>query len=168
MNQISIGSNSLPSYNSLTISTINQLENLLNDQFGKRILKNLIISANSLNDLKTTLEISGFDNLEKIVVGGGSLQNLNSLKICNNEKLNTIEIEDYAFRFVLNVIIESINNFLNNYFQIFLIYNHLNQVHTHSIKHRVSLSQVIHTTFTSNLNRCYESTILQYRRKIIL
>ena len=114
MNQISIGSNSLPSYNSLTISTINQLENLLNDQFRKRILKNLIISANSLNDLKTTLEISGFDNLEKIVVGGGSLQNLNSLKICNNEKLKTIEIEDGerwntgAFRNVKNVVIESI------------------------------------------------------------
>ena len=112
MNQISIGSNSLPSYNSLTISTINQLENLLNDQFRKRILKNLIISSNSLNDLKTTLEISGFNNLEKIVVGGGSLQNLNSLKICNNEELNTIEIAEYAFRFVLNVIIESINKYL--------------------------------------------------------
>ena len=134
MNQISIGSNSFPSYNSLTISTINQLENLLNDQFRKRILKNLIISANSLNDLKTTLEISGFDNLEKIVVGGGSLQNLNLLKICNNEKLNTIEIEDYAFRFVLNVIFESINNYLVIFLQIFLIYNHLKQEKNHSEK----------------------------------
>ena len=108
MNQISIGSNSLPSYNSLTISTINQLENLLNDQFRKRILKNLIISSNSLNDLKTTLEISGFNNLEKIVVGGGSLQNLNSLKICNNEKLNTIEIESSSFYYVKTVVIQSI------------------------------------------------------------
>ena len=110
MNQISIGSNSLPSYNSLTISTINQLENLLNDQFRKRILKNLIISANSLNDLKTTLEISGFNNLEKIVVKGGSLQNLNTMKICNNEELNTIETEDNSFLCVKTVVIQSIIN----------------------------------------------------------
>ena len=41
-----------------------------------------------------------------------SLQNLNSLKICNNDKLETIEIEDDiwngAFENVKKVIIESI------------------------------------------------------------
>ena len=48
-----------------------------------------------------------------IVIKKNSLQILNSLKICNNEKLKTIEIEDgdyknSAFNNVKNVIIESI------------------------------------------------------------
>ena len=61
------------------------------------------------------LEISGFEYLEKIVVKKESLTNLNSLKICNCEKLKTFEIEDGdfwqengAFSNVKNVIIESI------------------------------------------------------------
>ena len=71
--------------------------------------------------MKEDLEISGFNNLEKIIVKKNSLQNLNSLKISNNEKLETIEIEDGeikeendeycssgAFSNVKNVIIESI------------------------------------------------------------
>ena len=105
---IDLGSNSLSNYNSLTISTTNDLENILNDQFRKRILKNLSVSTYSLNNLNGDLILSGFDNLEKIIVGENSLQNLNLLKICNNEKLLTFEIGDLAFRFVNNVIIESI------------------------------------------------------------
>ena len=67
------------------------------------------------------LVIENYPNLEKIVVKNNSLKNLNSLKICNNEKLKTIEIEDGkewgedgewynngAFMNVKNVIIESI------------------------------------------------------------
>ena len=57
--------------------------------------------------------IENYPNLEKIVMKKNSLQNLNLLKICNNEKLKTIEIEDGerweekgAFRNVNNVIIE--------------------------------------------------------------
>ena len=47
------------------------------------------------------------------IVKKGSLQNLKSLKICNNDKLKTIEIEDGdrrdgAFYNVKNLIIESI------------------------------------------------------------
>ena len=58
--------------------------------------------------------IENYPNLEKIVVKNNSLQNLNSLKICNNEKLKTIEIEDSegwkngVFMNLNNVIIESI------------------------------------------------------------
>ena len=57
--------------------------------------------------------IENYPNLEKIVVKKNSLMNLNSLKICNNEKLKTIETEDGncregAFINVKNVIIESI------------------------------------------------------------
>ena len=71
--------------------------------------------------MEDDLEIENYPNLEKIDMKKNSLQNLNSLKICNNEKLKTIEIEDgdrwgengewYAngvFMDVKNVIIESI------------------------------------------------------------
>ena len=108
LNHIDLGLNSLSNYNSLTISTTNDLENILNDHFRKRILKNLSVSTYSLNNLNGDLILSGFDNLESIWVGGESLKNLNLLKICNCEKLKTIETGSYAFRFVKNVIIESI------------------------------------------------------------
>ena len=57
--------------------------------------------------------IENYPNLEKIIVKKNSLQNINSLKICNCEKLKIIEIEDGdflngAFSNVKNVIIESI------------------------------------------------------------
>ena len=88
------------------------------------------------NDMKDDLEISGFNNLEKIVVKKRSLKNLNSLKICNCEKLKSIEIEDGerwkengkwycngALFHVKNVIIES-NLWFDFDVSIFLIYNH--------------------------------------------
>ena len=65
--------------------------------------------------MKDDLEISGSENLEKIVVKKWALKNLNSLKICDNDKLKTIEIEDGerweedgAFSYVKKVVIESI------------------------------------------------------------
>ena len=54
------------------------------------------------------LVIENYPNLEKILVKGNSLKNLNSLKICNCEKLKTIEIEISAFCNVKKVIIDSI------------------------------------------------------------
>ena len=59
------------------------------------------------------LKICDYPNLEEIVVKKNSLEDLNSLKICNCEKLKIIEIEDGdwdegAFENVKNVIIESI------------------------------------------------------------
>ena len=74
----------------------------------------MIIEEEFGNDYYGNLVIENYPNLEKIVVKKNSLRNLNSLKICNNEKLKTIEIEDGsweengAFRNVKNVIIESI------------------------------------------------------------
>ena len=53
------------------------------------------------------MDICNYSNLEKIIVKENSLQNLNSLKICNNEELLNIEIEDGVFSSVNNVIIES-------------------------------------------------------------
>jgi len=63
--------------------------------------------------------IENYPNLEKIVAKRYSLNNLNSLRICNCEKLKIIEVEDgeidyddnmyySAFWNVKNVIIESI------------------------------------------------------------
>ena len=68
----------------------------------------MIIEEYFGNDYYGNLVIENYPNLEKIVVKNYSLKNLNSLKICNNEKLKTIEVEDNAFDNVKNVIIESI------------------------------------------------------------
>ena len=69
----------------------------------------MIIEEEFGNDYYGDLVIENYPNLEKIVVKNHSLYNLNSLKICNNEKLKTIEIEDGAFENVKNLIIESIS-----------------------------------------------------------
>ena len=75
----------------------------------------MIIEEGFGNGYFGNLVIENYPSLEKIVVKNNSLQNLNSLKICNNEKLKTIEIEDGrdwntgAFWNVKNVIIESIS-----------------------------------------------------------
>ena len=75
----------------------------------------MIIEEEFGNDYYGNLVIENYPNLEMIVVKWNSLKNLNSLKICNNEKLKTIEIEDGdilkngAFYNVKNVIIESIS-----------------------------------------------------------
>ena len=68
----------------------------------------MIIEERFGNDYFGNLVIENYPNLEKIVVKNNSLENLNSLKICNNDKLKTIEIEDWSFYNVKNVIIESI------------------------------------------------------------
>ena len=84
-------------------------------------LQEMIIGEGCFDEVKDDLVIDNYPNLEKIVVKKNSLSNLNLLKICNNEKLKTIEIEDGeeweedgkwyangAFVKVESVIIESI------------------------------------------------------------
>ena len=73
----------------------------------------MIIQSKFGNDYYGNLVIENYPNLQSIVVKKNSLKNLNSLKICNCEKLKTIEIEDDdwrdgAFCNVKNVNIESI------------------------------------------------------------
>ena len=75
----------------------------------------MIIEEEFGNDYYGNLVIQDYPNLQSIIVKKSSLQNLNSLKICNCEKLKNIEIEDGneweedgAFSNVKNVIIESI------------------------------------------------------------
>ena len=78
------------------------------------LIKELEIGEECFNKWKCDLVIENYPNLEKIVVKKNSLRNLNSLKICNNEKLKTIEIEDNedgrksAFKNVKALTIESI------------------------------------------------------------
>ena len=81
----------------------------------------MIIGEEFGNDYFGNLVIENYPNLEKIAVKKNSLRNLKSLKICNNDKLKIIEIEDseiwkengkwynnIVFLNVKNVIIESI------------------------------------------------------------
>ena len=83
-------------------------------EFEKDI-QEMIIEEGFGNDYFGNLVIQNYPNLQSIIVKKNSLMNLNSLKICNCEKLKTIEIEDGneweddgAFSNVKNVIIESI------------------------------------------------------------
>ena len=68
----------------------------------------MIIEEGYGNDYYGNLMIENYPNLQSIVVKKYSLQNFNSLKICNCEKLKIIEIGDNAFSNVKNVILESI------------------------------------------------------------
>ena len=61
------------------------------------------------NNWKGDFVIDSFPNLEKIIMKKNSLQNLNLLKICNCERLKTIETEDGTLCNVKNVIIDSIS-----------------------------------------------------------
>ena len=90
------------------------------------MIRELIVEKNFMSEWKGNLVIENYPNVEKIVVKKNSLQNLNSLKICNCDKLKTIETENGAFYNVNNVIIESIWLF-DFVIYIFLIYNHLLQ-----------------------------------------
>ena len=71
------------------------------------LIKELDIGENCYNNWKGDLLIHNYPNLQSIVVKKKSLKNLNSLKISNCEKLESIEIEDSAFINVKNVILES-------------------------------------------------------------
>ena len=75
-------------------------------EFEKDI-QEMIIEEGFGNDYYGNLVIQNYPNIQSIVVKNYSLQNLKSLKICNCEKLKTIEIEDGAFYNVKNVQIES-------------------------------------------------------------
>ena len=74
-------------------------------EFQKDI-EEMIIEEDFGNDYFGNLIIQNYPNLQSIVVKEKSLQNLNSLKICNCEQLKTIETEEDAFNNVKKVIFE--------------------------------------------------------------
>ena len=71
---------------------------IIEEEFGDNYYGNLLIE--------------NYSNLQLIIVKNDSLQNLNSLKICNCEKLKTIETEGGTFENVKNVTIESISGMI--------------------------------------------------------
>ena len=73
----------------------------------ERDIDEMIIEEWFGNDYYGNLVIENYPNLQSIIVKKKSLRYLNSLKICNCEKLKTIEVNNYAFMNVKNVIIES-------------------------------------------------------------
>ena len=81
-------------------------------EFEKDI-EEMIIEEDFGNDYYGNLIIQNYPNLQSIVVKKNSLMNLNSLKICNCEKLKNIETEgvidwdDGVLENVGNVIVES-------------------------------------------------------------
>ena len=74
----------------------------------KKDSEEMIIEEEFGNDYFGNLIIQNYPNLQSIVVKKESLQNLNSLKICNCETLKTIDIDYISFENVKNVTIESI------------------------------------------------------------
>ena len=74
----------------------------------------MIIEERFGNDYFGNLIINNYPNLQSIIVKKNSLQNLNSLKICNCEKLKSIKTENGdwgeggSFSNVKNAVIESI------------------------------------------------------------
>jgi len=80
----------------INITNNAELENLVKESEEKKLeVKELVVNERCCNDVTGDLEISGFYNLEKIILKKGCLQNqnLNLLKICNNENLKFIEVE---------------------------------------------------------------------------
>ena len=78
-------------------------------EFEKDI-QEMIIEEEFGNDYFGNLIIQDYPNLQSIIVKKNSLMYLNSLMICNCEKLKTIEVEDGVFYNVKNVIIENYPN----------------------------------------------------------
>ena len=60
------------------------------------------------NDLIGDLTIAGYENLERIEIQEGSLQNIRSLIITNNPSLNSISVADSGCKFVMKVELGSI------------------------------------------------------------
>ena len=109
-------------------------------EFEKEI-QEMIIEEEFGNDYYGNLVIENYPNLEKIVVKNNSLRFLNSLKICNCEKLKTIETGYGACVFITNVFIESIP-YEYSVIYIFLIFNHSKSEIIHSLKQQASIYQV--------------------------
>ena len=101
-------------------------------EFEKDI-EEMIIEERFGNDYYGNLIIQNYPNLQSIIVKKKALMNLNSLKICNCEKLKTIEIKnkvsylycyDGSFENVKNVVIKCTLELMIFNISIFLIYNH--------------------------------------------
>ena len=78
----------------------------------------MIIEESDGIEKNCNLIIQNYPNLEKIIVKKNQLQQLNTIKICNCEKLKTIETEKDSFWLVKHLILES--NSIQFYFSLHL------------------------------------------------
>ena len=92
MNEFYVGDNSLPNFEYYEVSTTNNLLNLVNGPYRKRVIKTLTISG--CNDDMSLLVLSDFDNLQKLTIKSNSLQKVETLKLFNNVRLKTIIVSD--------------------------------------------------------------------------
>ena len=72
------------------------------------MLTGMVIEEGVCNDMRGDVVIDGLNCLRSILVKKNSMQNLNSLKICNCELLEKIEIENGSFHNVKSVEILSL------------------------------------------------------------
>ena len=100
----------------------------------------MIIESNNGIAKNCNLIIKNYPNLEKIIVKRGQLQELNTFKICNCEKLKTIETEKDSFWLVKNLILES--NCIQFYFSIHLPNLQSFKTGGHSFEETTSLSLI--------------------------
>ena len=96
----------------LSKSTVVTDSSTLKSVLSNKRIKELEIGENSCNDLEDDLLIENYPNLQSIIVKKNSLQNLNSFKICNCEKLRSFEVEDWAFENIKNVTFDSNSNYV--------------------------------------------------------
>lgn len=71
----------------IVIRNESELQELLNNDNMKRIVKELIIKENCGNEMKYDLEFRDFEELECLIVEKDALQNVESLTIADNPKL---------------------------------------------------------------------------------
>ena len=104
-----------------------------NTQTNTDLIKEIVIGRDCIYDSECNLVIDNYPNLEKILIKPNYLNKIESLTICNNEKLKTIEVYDSrekdknngVFANVKSVILESILFSFVTRVYIFPIYNHL-------------------------------------------
>ena len=77
-------------------------------------LREFYITQDSFHNVNSNLEICDYPKLQTIYIGARSFQNVNNLKICNNNNLETINfggfggMDDSSFMYTDSVVFESI------------------------------------------------------------
>lgn len=71
----------------IVIQNESELQELLNNDNTKRIVKELVIKEKCGNEMKDALEFCDFEELECLIVEKDALKNVESLTIADNPKL---------------------------------------------------------------------------------
>lgn len=79
---------------SVRITNDKELQRLLETEYPRRSVEELIIEENCCNDMEQDLRLCGFDSLERIMIKKNSLKNIKSLVISDNSVLKRITTEN--------------------------------------------------------------------------